>query len=72
MEHVVSREIVFGLIAALAAIVLAGVFYSLGVALAFAFGIASVAALCGVVIYATVRQGVRQIRDSDTSSSHAP
>ncbi len=67
-----SREVVFGLIAALAAIVLAGGFYSLGVAIAFAFGIAAVAALCGVVIYATVRQGVRQIRGSDSSSPRTP
>ena len=67
-----SREVVSGLIAALAALVLAGVFYSLGVALAFALGVAAVAALVGVVLYATVRQGMRQIRGSDTSSPRAP
>jgi hypothetical protein len=71
-EPLVSREVVAVLIAALGALVLAGVFYSLGVALAFALGVAALAALIGVVLYATVRQGVRQIRGSHSSSSRAP
>lgn len=67
-----SREIVAVLIAALAALVLAGVFYSVGLALAFALGAAGVVALVGVVVYATVREGVRQLRGTDTSSPRAP
>lgn len=67
-----SREVVAVLIAALGALVLAGVFYSVGLALAFALGAAGVLALVGVVVYATVREGVRQLRGTDTSSPRAP
>jgi hypothetical protein len=68
----VPREVVAVLIAALGALVLAGVFYSVGLALAFALGAAGVVALVGVVIYATVREGVRQLRGTNTSSPRAP
>jgi hypothetical protein len=68
----VSREIVAVLIAALGALVLAGVFYSVGLALAFALGAAAVVALVAVVIYATVREGMRQLRGTDSSSPRAP
>ena len=67
-----SREVVSVLIAALGALILAGVFYSVGLALAFALGAAAVLALVGVVVYATVREGMKQLRGSNTSSSHAP
>lgn len=67
-----SREVVSVLIAALGALVLAGVFYSLGVALAFALGVAAFAALVGIVLYATIRQGMRQIRGPHSSSTRAP
>lgn len=67
-----SREVVAVLIAALGALVLAGVFYSVGLALAFALGAAGALALVGVVVYATVREGVRQLRGSDTTSPRAP
>lgn len=67
-----SREIVSVLIAALAALILAGIFYILGAAFAVALGAAAFAALVGGVLYVTVRQGMRQLRGSDTSSSHAP
>lgn len=67
-----SREVVSVLIAALGALILAGVFYSVGLALAFALGAAAVLALVGVVVYATVRGGIKQLRGSSTSSSHAP
>jgi hypothetical protein len=68
----VSREVVAVLIAALGALVLAGVFYSVGLALAFALGAAALLALVGVVVYATVREGVRQLRGTDTSAPRAP
>jgi hypothetical protein len=71
-EPIVSREVVAVFIAATAAIILAGVFYSLGVAFALALCVAAVAALIGVVIYATVRQGMRQIRGSHTSTPRTP
>jgi hypothetical protein len=71
-ELIVSREVVSVLIAALGALVLAGVFYSVGLALAFALGAAALLALVGVVVYATVRQGMRQLRGSGTSSPRAP
>lgn len=67
-----SREIVVVLIAALGALVLAGVFYSVGLALAFALGAAALVALVAVAVYATVREGVRQLRGTDTSSPRAP
>lgn len=67
-----SREVVAVLIAALGALVLAGVFYSVGLALAFALAAAGVVALVGVVIYATVREGVRQLRGTDPSTPRAP
>lgn len=67
-----SREVVSVLIAALGALILAGVFYSVGLALAFALGAAAVLALVGVVVYATVREGMKQLRGSNTSSPRAP